>query len=125
MFRLDRPRRRKTVSMTSLIDVIFLLLLFFMLSSTFTRFGDLPLTTAAAGTVPAPQEPPALLRLTAETMMLDTKPIAMEELPAALSARAPLQVVLAPAEGITAQRLVDVLAIVRDLRGVTLRVIGG
>lgn len=32
--------------MTSLIDVIFLLLLFFMLTSTFTRFGEVPLLQA-------------------------------------------------------------------------------
>jgi biopolymer transport protein ExbD len=35
--------------MTSLIDVIFLLLLFFMLSSTFSRFGEVELTAAAGG----------------------------------------------------------------------------
>ena len=32
-------RKRKPLSLTSLIDVIFLLLLFFMLTSTFTRFA--------------------------------------------------------------------------------------
>ncbi len=33
--------RRQKLSLTPLIDVIFLLLLFFMLSSTFSRFGEL------------------------------------------------------------------------------------
>ena len=49
-------RRRRPVSLTSLIDVIFLLLLFFMLSSTFTRFGEVAITgrraTASAGDAP-------------------------------------------------------------------------
>lgn len=49
-------RRRRPLSLTSLIDVIFLLLLFFMLSSTFTRFGEVAITggraTAAAAGVP-------------------------------------------------------------------------
>jgi biopolymer transport protein ExbD len=37
------------VTLTPLIDVIFLLLLFFMLSSTFTRFAEVPLTNAGGG----------------------------------------------------------------------------
>jgi biopolymer transport protein ExbD len=47
--RLDMPRRsRRRLSMTSLIDVIFLLLLFFMLSSTFTRFASVELAAPAS-----------------------------------------------------------------------------
>ncbi|MEX0957041.1 MAG: biopolymer transporter ExbD [Rhizobiaceae bacterium] len=48
-------RRRRPLSLTSLIDVIFLLLLFFMLSSTFTRFGEVAITggrATAAGDAP-------------------------------------------------------------------------
>lgn len=45
---MRQPKRkaRRVLSMTSLIDVIFLLLLFFMLTSTFTRFGEIPLVQA-------------------------------------------------------------------------------
>lgn len=43
---MQRRRQRAPLSMTSLIDVIFLLLLFFMLSSTFSKFGEIPLMTA-------------------------------------------------------------------------------
>lgn len=124
MPRLDQPKRRRALSMTSLIDVIFLLLLFFMLSSTFTRFGDLPLTTASGG-VSASTDTPAFLRLMPDALMLDTEALDLPGLPAALTVRAPLLVVVAPAEGVTAQRLVDVLSVLRDLPGVTLRVIGG
>ena len=124
MPRLDHPRQRRAVSMTSLIDVIFLLLLFFMLSSSFTRYGDLPLTTATGG-VSATTDTPAFLRLLSDSLLLDMTPIALSALPAALSARAPLLVVIAPAQDVSAQRLVDALAILRDVPGVTLRVIGG
>lgn len=50
--RLDYSvRRTRRISMTSLIDVIFLLLLFFMLSSTFTRFAEVELSpSGGAGT---------------------------------------------------------------------------
>ena len=40
--------RRRPLSLTSLIDVIFLLLLFFMLSSTFTRFASVEITGGPA-----------------------------------------------------------------------------
>ena len=45
---LEIHRARK-LSLTPLVDVIFLLLLFFMLSSTFTRFGQVELATGQAG----------------------------------------------------------------------------
>ncbi len=44
--------------MTSLIDVIFLLLLFFMLSSTFTRFAQVDINAGRAGTVSTIQKRP-------------------------------------------------------------------
>ena len=124
MPRLNTPRRRRALSMTSLIDVIFLLLLFFMLSSTFTRFGDLPLTTATGGVAVA-SEAPLFLRLTEETLMLDTEAVDLASLPTVLAARAPVRVVLAPSTEVSSQRLVDVLALLRDLPDITLRVIGG
>lgn len=43
--KLHGPRRAR-MSMTSLIDVIFLLLLFFMLSSTFSKYGEVELMAA-------------------------------------------------------------------------------
>ncbi|PJF10554.1 biopolymer transporter ExbD [Pseudorhodobacter sp. MZDSW-24AT] len=124
MPRLNTPRRRRALSMTSLIDVIFLLLLFFMLSSTFTRFGDLPLTTATGGAAVA-SEAPLFLRLTEETLMLDTEAVDLASLPTVLAARAPARVVLAPSTEVSSQRLVDVLALLLDLPDITLRVIGG
>ncbi|MEM6627590.1 MAG: biopolymer transporter ExbD [Pseudomonadota bacterium] len=45
---LRRVRRRGRSSITSLIDVIFLLLLFFMLASTFTRFSEVDIAPASA-----------------------------------------------------------------------------
>ena len=41
--------KRRPLSMTPLIDIIFLLLLFFMLSSTFTRFAEIPLIQGGSG----------------------------------------------------------------------------
>lgn len=41
-------RRRRAIGLTSLIDVVFLLLVFFMLSSTFLKFGTVTIDTAGA-----------------------------------------------------------------------------
>jgi len=91
-----RERKRRAVDLnlnvTSLIDVLFLLLIFFMLTSTFKRAGELDLslpesstarpagigTTAAAADVD--------LVLTAKgTLMLDGASVTFETLPAGLS----------------------------------------
>lgn len=48
--RVDAPRFvRRRLGLTPLIDVIFLLLLFFMLSSTFSRFSQVPVEGGASG----------------------------------------------------------------------------
>jgi biopolymer transport protein ExbD len=89
-------RKRKGVDLnlnvTSLIDVLFLLLIFFMLTSTFKRSGELDLnlpesTTAhPAGPGTAASETNADLVLTAKgTLMLDGASETFETLPAALS----------------------------------------
>lgn len=121
---LKKTGRRRALSMTSLIDVIFLLLLFFMLSSTFTRYGDLPLSTATGGTGIS-TETPAFLRVMPDALTLDTEPVDPDALAALLSPRAPVLVIVASGDGVTAQRLVDVIGVLRDLPDITLRMIGG
>ena len=48
------PRIRRPLPLTPLVDIVFLLLMFFMLSSTFSKFGgiDLGRTTATAAQAP-------------------------------------------------------------------------
>ncbi|MGA7802940.1 MAG: biopolymer transporter ExbD [Gammaproteobacteria bacterium] len=52
-----RPRRRSEpeVNLTSLIDVVFLLLIFFMVSTTFNTLARLQITLPQASEKPAPQ----------------------------------------------------------------------
>lgn len=47
---LSRPRRKRGLNLTPLIDVVFLLLVFFMLASTFLKFGTVKLETAGGST---------------------------------------------------------------------------
>lgn len=64
-------RRRRPISLTSLIDVIFLLLLFFMLSSTFTRFASVEVTGGSAVASASAERPDVLIRLTGEAWSIN------------------------------------------------------
>ncbi|MEM9277924.1 MAG: biopolymer transporter ExbD [Pseudomonadota bacterium] len=59
-------RRRKYPSLTSLIDIIFLLLLFFMLSSTFSKYTEVQVTAAQSGGGQANERPELFISLSGD-----------------------------------------------------------
>lgn len=107
-FGMDRPRRRP--NLTPMIDVVFLLLVFFMLAS---RFGvDHALPLAAAGAGGGYSGPPRLVELREDGLTLNGVAIAPEALEAGLSAlmQGPDDaIVLRPRDGVTLQGLVVVM----------------
>ncbi|SPJ22586.1 biopolymer transporter ExbD [Palleronia abyssalis] len=115
------------MSLTSLIDVIFLLLLFFMLTSTFSRFAEVELTGATAGTGQLSDVAPLFLRLAPETVTLNGEAVNLEALPEAMpegdgdGARVLL---VSLAEGVTSQRLTDLLGVLRSIPGIAPTVLG-
>ncbi|WP_106746424.1 ExbD/TolR family protein [Yoonia maritima] len=121
---MQRKKRKNRLSMTSLIDVIFLLLLFFMLSSTFSKFSEVPLPVGTAGTV-ASQTTPMFLRVTSDEISLNGETIALDGLPAALAGEpdAPTAAIVGLGPEVTAQRLTDVLAVVKMIPHLTLNVL--
>ena len=107
--------------MTSLIDVIFLLLMFFMLSTSFTRFAETPLTAAQAGTGLS-TKPPRLLQIAADGLTLNGKNIGPDGLAAALTGTdGPVLVALRT--GVSAQRLTDILDLLQQVDGLDVTVI--
>ncbi len=80
-FGADRPRRRP--NLTPMIDVVFLLLVFFMLASRFGTDMTLPLTVAGQGT--GCSGPPRLVDISPESLSLNGGPIAPEALAGALA----------------------------------------
>ncbi|WP_240722640.1 biopolymer transporter ExbD [Poseidonocella sp. HB161398] len=126
MARARAVPRRRPLSMTSLIDVIFLLLLFFMLSSTFARFGEIELSTGGEGAAPMPEGTQmAFLRLSGEGLSLNGAPVAPEGLAEAVRALGPrpLHLVLSVAEGATAQALADAVLPLRGIKDAKLTVL--
>ena len=79
---MQPKRQRMPLSMTSLIDVIFLLLLFFMLSSTFSKFAEIPLTTAGQATAPQQDQAarPVFVRLDPRGVTVNGQTTVLEQL---------------------------------------------
>lgn len=112
---LSEPRPRRRPSLTPMIDVVFLLLVFFMLASRFGMDMQLPLTGAGSGG--AYQGPPRLVQVTADGVTLNGIAVTEDALAGEL---APLMedktdtVILRAGEGTPLQRLVEVMGALGD-----------
>jgi len=113
--------------MTSLIDVIFLLLLFFMLSSTFSKFADVELSASGGRSTSAQTAVPAFLKLTADRVLLngvefgkDALAGEIERLQASSRVNA---VLMSVDETANAQQLVDMLLILRKLPDINVQIV--
>ncbi|MEM6859026.1 MAG: biopolymer transporter ExbD [Pseudomonadota bacterium] len=106
-------RRRRTLSITSLIDVIFLLLLFFMLASTFQQFSELEVAgVSGSGSRPAtPEDAPLRLVIEPGGLSLNGAATEQDRVVEQLSAPSgePKRLSVKVAPGVTSQRLIDVL----------------
>lgn len=120
--------QRRPLAMTSLIDVIFLLLLFFMLTSTFSKYAEVELLSAGAGVAEASDQVPVFLRLTPVDLSLNGAPQNLQTLTAAFDRAATElteQVVLVSLDdAVSSQRLVDLLAVLRGISGLRVQVLG-
>jgi biopolymer transport protein ExbD len=116
-------RARRALALTPLIDVIFLLLMFFMLTTTFGRPVELPLSLAGGGAVAEAR--PLLLELTPEGATLAGAQIARADMAATLAATLAGEalVVIRLAPEVTAQDLMDLLAILNGIAGLSVRVL--
>ncbi|QHQ37328.1 biopolymer transporter ExbD [Algicella marina] len=105
--------------MTPLIDVIFLLLLFFMLSSTFSKFGEIELTHAAAG-AGTQAEKPWFLQLSEDGLRLNGADTPLEAVAETVDTGI---ILVSLAAGTSSQRLVDLLAQLRGKPGLSVTVL--
>lgn len=112
--------------MTSLIDVIFLLLLFFMLSSTFSRFGQIELSLGGGSGPAEEQDRFVLLRLNQAGLSINGQVTGTEEARAriaALQGDAPAHLVLSVGQDAGAQALAETLLALRGLEQTKLTVV--
>ncbi|WP_252729688.1 biopolymer transporter ExbD [Pacificibacter marinus] len=113
--------------MTSLIDVIFLLLLFFMLSSTFSKFGDIELTVAGGSTRTDFNDTALVFaRLTADGLKINGQTTTLDALPTAidpLRRNGDVHLLLSIGQDAQAQGLVDTLQVFNTLPNVKFAVL--
>jgi biopolymer transport protein ExbD len=122
---LRQAKPRRPVSVTSLIDVIFLLLLFFMLSSTFARYSEVEIGRQGGGGGAPSGAAPSLsfLQLGAAELRLDGAALPLDRLAPTLSERLAqddaLMLLVQLRQDVLAQRLTDLLVALRGVPGLT------
>ncbi|MFS4583523.1 ExbD/TolR family protein [Phaeobacter sp. C3_T13_0] len=118
---------RKRLSMTSLIDVIFLLLLFFMLTSTFSKFGEVELISAAKGTGDDDRQI-LFLQIGSDEITLNGQPVDIGRLGDLISSQPQdgrgHMALISPSPEATSQHLVDVLVALRKIDKLQVKVLG-
>ncbi|MDP5307935.1 ExbD/TolR family protein [Paracoccus spongiarum] len=111
------PRRHpRRMSLTPMIDVVFLLLIFFMLASRFGTDAVLPVAAGAEGPGTTWQGAPRLIDIGPQSLALNGVPVAAADLAAALAPLMPAPdaaLVLRPRDGADLQRLVEVMDLLR------------
>jgi len=110
MFSFADTRARRKPGLTPLIDVVFLLLVFFMLASQFGR--DVALPVSGGGGIGDYTGPPRLVTITPDAVMLNGTPTALGDLPDALAklTETPADTIILQAKsGADVQRLTDIV----------------
>ena len=110
MFAFAPRRAARRPSLTPMIDVVFLLLVFFMLAA---RFGvDVTLPLSTAGSVAPYEGPPRLVVIDPEGLSLNGISVTLEQLPdrlATLMQTRDQAVLVQPRSGVDLQRMIDVI----------------
>lgn len=118
-----RSRKRALIGLTPLIDVVFILLLFFLLASSFLDWRTIRLSTPATlGTTASAASGAVLIRLAANGAIdFNGKPIAIEELrenlEGVLGSRSDQKILVRPARGVPLQPVVNVLDTIKEMGG--------
>lgn len=125
---LRQTRIRRRLSITSLIDVIFLLLLFFMLASTFSQFSKVemaPVAASGAAGSSAPSDTHVLL-VAESGLELDGTSVGESDLVRLLHREADMQarVDLHVDDSADTQRLIDILAQLKPIEGLHINMVG-
>ncbi len=107
------PRRRGLISLTPLIDVVFILLVFFMLASSFLERRAIELDAPAGSAAGGVMEGAILVQVRADGIRVSGTPVTLENLGATIAeriSRVPdARVVVQPAQGVVLQDAVRVL----------------
>ena len=126
---MRRKTQRRRASITSLIDVIFLLLLFFMLASTFTRYAEVEVTAASSGSASnASKSTTVTVFVAPDAIRIEEDIVDETDLAAFLNntrSGNTLAVSVSVAKDVNTQRLVDILSRLATVPDISLHLLGG
>lgn len=116
---LRRARSGPMIGLTPLIDVVFILLLFFMLATNFQQWRSMDLIGVANATAAAEKPKPSLmLRITPSKLSIGgqttTQETLVNDVREQLSARPKATVVIWTSDSVPLQRLIQVMDSLRD-----------
>lgn len=111
---LNLPEKKSlNLSLTPLIDVVFLLLIFFMLASTFSRFSSLPLSVNSGQSQSNSSKKFILVRIQKESgIEINGRKVTSEDLISVIDGlviEKGMKLFIKPLEGTTVQQLVSVM----------------
>ncbi|OOV24616.1 hypothetical protein BV61_07375 [Candidatus Synechococcus spongiarum LMB bulk15M] len=107
---MSSRRSRATVSLTPLIDVVFILLIFFMLVSNLQRTNMIDLRVSDRESAPTQAQDRALLvTINRDALLLDGQHVSLAQLREQVALQPQRQVALEPADGVSLQHVVNVL----------------
>lgn len=120
--RLATQRARSLVNLTPLIDIVFILLIFFMLASNFIDWQYLALDLGEAEEMVVDHEKISLLKLRPDnSLWLNNSeisfPALLDRIKQRLSTNATHPVVIQPQAGVTLQQMIDVLEPLQKVAG--------
>ena len=125
--RSRRRGRRPLISLTPLIDVVFILLVFFMLASSFLDWRSIDLTAPSPTVAGSSTEGSLLVEVRADSVRLSGALVSLDELAARVGERLVLdadqRVLVRPAAGVPLQAVVAVLDRLADAGVVDLSLI--
>lgn len=108
---LDAPvKRNPGIGLTPLIDVVFILLVFFMLATRFTVLQEAPLQLSATGAAGAEEEVVRMEVDSREHIAVGQRVLTFAELPGWLAEQSGRRLVVIPGPDVSLQTTVDVIA---------------
>ena len=125
MFDFAAPRTARRVSLTPMIDVVFLLLVFFMLVARFGVDRPVPVTIGTGGG--GWDGPPRLVEVGPAGLRLNGVPLEIQPLLVELGGLTESSgdpVLIRPEPGVDLQRLIDVMSVMREAGFEALAVVG-
>lgn len=107
---LHSRRSRAAVSLTPLIDIVFILLIFFMLVSNLQSTNRIDLRVSDRHSAPTQAQDRALLvTVNRDALQLDGQPVSLAQLREQVALQPQRQVALEPTDGVSLQRIVSIL----------------